>query len=344
MPGYEIIGFTWNNWLNTDALHCRTKEIADLGMLFIDHRPLFGEQIKRDSIAITSKIIAYSGEDFVADSLLVFYSINGGAYQTALMSASGTDEFTGYIKGFDSEDEISYYVFAKDESGRRLTQPYMNALDPHQFTMEYWESEDYPLTFSVDSLWFEPAAQTQSFFINNENAVAITINTIEEVSATKYIEISLVEGVNITPIESVLPLTILPNETVEIQLEIDIVYPAKNYFTSEILIQTEWETVEIAVMINEDIISLTERDAKVAYNAYPNPFNETLHFDLQLETSQIVTIELFNLQGQRVHSMQQQFEAGNHTMNLDMSKFKQSVYFCRVTIGNKIGYSKLVRR
>ncbi|MDR0969189.1 MAG: agmatine deiminase family protein [Lentimicrobiaceae bacterium] len=344
MPGYEIIGITWNDWLNSDALHCRSKGIADLGMLFIDHRPLFGEQTKQDSIAITSKIIAYSGEDFVSDSVLVFYSINGGAYQTAPMSESGTDQFTGYIKGFDSEDEISYYVFAKDESGRRLTQPYMNVLDPHRFTMEYWENEDYYLTISHDTLWFEQATQTQSFFIGNETTTEITINTIKENAVPEYLEISLVEGINVTPIEAVLPLTILPNERVEIQIKITDLFPAKDYVANKILIGTDWEEATVVAMIHEDIISLPEPDAKIAYKLYPNPFEETVRFELQLESKQMVTIELFNVQGQQVHSMQQQLEAGNNTMNLDMSRFRQSIYFCRIVAGNKTGYSKLIRK
>ena len=42
MPGYEIIGINYNGWIDTDALHCRTKGIADLGMLYIQHIPVLG--------------------------------------------------------------------------------------------------------------------------------------------------------------------------------------------------------------------------------------------------------------------------------------------------------------
>lgn len=39
MPGYKIMGFT-GSWLPTDALHCRTKGIPDLKMLYMKHIPL----------------------------------------------------------------------------------------------------------------------------------------------------------------------------------------------------------------------------------------------------------------------------------------------------------------
>jgi len=141
MPGYEVEG-VYNNsyntqWLNTDALHCRTRGVMDFNMLYIDHRNvLFGTQQCKDSIAITSKFIAYSGKPLKEDSLLVYYSIDGGPYQTAHMRATGVpDEYVGYIKGYHQASEVNYYVFGADESGHRYQQPVFGELDPHHFTV-----------------------------------------------------------------------------------------------------------------------------------------------------------------------------------------------------------------
>jgi agmatine/peptidylarginine deiminase len=141
MPGYEIIGVTGASgtpWQNTDALHCRTRGVMDFDMLFVDHRNVvFGEQPMQDSIAITSKFIAYSGEDLKTDSLLVYYSIDGGAYQTAKMTTTGnTYEYVGYIKGYHYGSTVDYYVFGADESGHRYSQPSYGALEPHHFVIE----------------------------------------------------------------------------------------------------------------------------------------------------------------------------------------------------------------
>ena len=142
MPGYEIIGIKnnsyWDGWLNTDALHCRTRGVMDFDMLYIDHREvLFGEQKWQDSMAVTSKIIAYSGADLKQDSLLVYYSIDGGEYQTAVMSSSGNaDEYVAYIKGYDTGSKVDYYISAADESGRNIQQPVFGKAEPHTFTIE----------------------------------------------------------------------------------------------------------------------------------------------------------------------------------------------------------------
>ena len=144
MPGYEIIGVTNNTshpWENTDALHCRTRGVMDFDMLFVDHRDVvFGEQPMQDSIAITSKFIAYSGEALKTDSLLIYYSIDNGAYRTAKMTATGNlYEYVGYIKGYHYGSSVDYFVFGADESGHRYTQPSYGALEPHHFTIEEGE-------------------------------------------------------------------------------------------------------------------------------------------------------------------------------------------------------------
>ena len=160
LPGYEIIGVTGASstpWENTDALHCRTRGVMDFNMLFVDHRNVvFGEQPMQDSIAITSKFIAYSGQALKQDSLLVYYSIDGGAYQTAKMRPTGsTYEYVGYIKGYQYGSSVDYYVFGADESNHRYTQPVFGAMEPHHFVIEEGSAVvGQTITLSSDWSWW----------------------------------------------------------------------------------------------------------------------------------------------------------------------------------------------
>ena len=183
MPGYEIVGVTNNDysisWENTDALHCRTRGIMDFDMLFVDHRNvIFGEQEWQESIPVVSKFIAYSGEELKQDSLLVYYSIDGGEYQVAHMTPTGNpDEYVGYITGYQGGSEIDYYVFGADESGHRYTQPVFAELDPHHFTMEAHEPAG-ELIITPDTLWFNSFTDTQSFTVKNETENDVVISDI----------------------------------------------------------------------------------------------------------------------------------------------------------------------
>ena len=189
LPGYEIIGVTGNSgssaWQNTDALHCRTRGVMDFDMLFVDHRNVvFGEQPMQDSIAITSKFIAYSGQSLKQDSLLVYYSIDGGAYQTAKMTATGNQhEYVGYIKGYQYGSSVDYYVFGADQSGHRYSQPSFGALEPHHFEIEEGSSTvEQVNSFSTGWNWWTPNVGLDGAALLNQLESGLGANGIKIVS------------------------------------------------------------------------------------------------------------------------------------------------------------------
>ncbi len=246
MPGYTIVGVTnngYSGWENTDALHCRTRGVMDFNMLFVDHRDvLFGEQAWQDSIPVVSKFIAYSGQNLKQDSLLVYYSIDGGAYQVAHMTATGNpDEYVGYIKGYESLSSIDYYVFGADESGHRYTQPVFADLDPHHFTMEEHEPSG-GLIITPDTLWFE-VANTQYFDIINETTGDVVINSIE--SDNGYLHI-LTED---------FPYTLTSGSSLQVKVMF-IVPPMKEYIESIININTSIGNRIVSAMINSSLEDL----------------------------------------------------------------------------------------
>ena len=163
LPGYEIIGVTGASstpWENTDALHCRTRGVMDFDMLFVDHRDvLHGEKEWQDSYPVISKFIAYSGQELKQDSLLVYYSIDGGEYQVAHMTSTGNDnEYVGYITGYQGGSEIDYYVFGADYSGHRYTQPVFGVEEPHHFTVGENSNTtiEQPVSLSSGWNWWTP--------------------------------------------------------------------------------------------------------------------------------------------------------------------------------------------
>jgi hypothetical protein len=301
MPGYEIVGVTNNDWYtgweNTDALHCRTRGVMDFGMLFVDHRDVkFGVQEWQDSIAITSKFIAYSGQDLKQDSLLVYYSIDGGAYQVAHMTATGNpDEYVGYIKGYQGESEINYYVFGADESGRRYTQPVFAELDPHHFTME----EHTPITptepsISVEELVFDESGEL-TFTITNETSAPFTVNDITEEG----------DGLNYLWFETSqdLPATLAIGESLEVTVGIAMV--AKGYVETSIVIISDLASQYITVKINEEIISGVDENLAASFEVYPNPMNNTLYIngDVQDVTISTLSVSRFCLSKTETKSM-----------------------------------------
>lgn len=249
MPGYDIVGVTNSSyssgWQNTDALHCRTRGVMDFNMLFVDHRNvLFGEQAWQDSIAVVSKFIAYSGAELKQDSLLVYYSIDNGAYQVAHMTATGNpDEYVGYIKGYQGESSIDYYVFGADESGHRYTQPVFADLDPHHFTMEAHEppTPQGELVVTPQTLTFEAFPEAHSFLITNETNNAVSISSITMQPDNTLLILS----------HAGLPTTLQPNQSMEVEVSLNGM-GYKGYYTYIINIATSLGNRQVTVNVNEE--------------------------------------------------------------------------------------------
>ena len=134
MPGYQVLGVNYGSWLNTDALHCRTHEIADRQMLYIKHQPLFGEIQNTGSININAEIFSYGNNTIYSDSVFVYLLINYGDYQRFPMQNTGNNNWSVNIPTLSS-GVVCYYIYAADESGRRENHPYIGASDPHMFTL-----------------------------------------------------------------------------------------------------------------------------------------------------------------------------------------------------------------
>ncbi len=339
MPGYEIIGVPWGSWYNTDALHCRTKGVADLGMLFIDHRPVYGTIEWQDSVAVTSKIIPYSGEALVTDSVLVFYSINGGNYQTSLLTADGNDMYTGYIKGYSDGDTVDYYVFAKDESGRRLSQPYMGALDPHEFILE--ENTTGLLTISPDTLVFDWEFE-RTFSIANQTGSDVTLQSIENI--TPEIQFAMIEDENLPA----MPFVLHDGETlpvlVTLLIPVESINPI-NYYDETIRITSSAGVQDLPVKINMDLVSGNQELNRLSMlQIYPNPFTGSFTIEFSLSEAELTQIELIDLTGRVVAVvMNQTIPAGMQVIPWD-GRLEKGVYFCRINAGNQTLIQKIIRQ
>ena len=323
MPGYEIVGVTNNDWSigweNTDALHCRTRGVMDFGMLFVDHRDvIFGEQTWSDSIAITSKFIAYSGTDLKQDSLLVYYSIDGGAYQVAHMTATGNpDEYVGYITGYQGESTVDYYVFGADESDRRYTQPVFAELDPHHFTMEA-HTPTQP-TISVNEIVFDGQMQS-TFTITNNTENPFTINSIENPDGYMVIETS-----------ETLPATLAVGDVLDVTVNMNVI--GKGFVESTIEIVSSLGTQIIKVKIDENYFTGVDENNVASFEIYPNPMNNTLYIN-----GAVQDVTIFNAVGQQVLFVE-------NTNEINVEDLSEGLYFVRIS--DKKGGSvvkKIVKR
>lgn len=267
MPGYQVIGVTNNTyepWLSTDALHCRTHEIADKNMLCIMHYPLLGQQDDNCVYTISANIDALSGAGVNDDSVKLYVRYNSDEWQCVSMVNISGNTYSASIPNPAFETQVSYYITAADSVGKTATHPFIGSPDPHQFTTGAAES----IHFSHSSITFtEESFDPIQLYIANNGTSDITI------SSSNY------ESLNystVTPLNSALtvPFSISAGDSVGFEVAPLIVTKnANNQVNTESLqFTTTQKTYGISIATDESFMNGVEDESFGSIVVYPNPF------------------------------------------------------------------------
>ncbi len=143
LPGYDVVGiqgFSFSQdmcFLNTDALHCRTHEIPDDDMLFIDSREVYHGTVPfKEEYLVKTNIVSYAGGTIPNNEVKIYYSINGSEYTMDHMSRyEDTTNFTYTFANLQSGDDVKYWIKACDNYNNYNMDPTCWEYDPHHFTV-----------------------------------------------------------------------------------------------------------------------------------------------------------------------------------------------------------------
>ena len=186
MPGYEIFGISFGSWENTDALHCRTHEIADREMLYLNHMPLLGDKPVEDEYEISIDITSYGDHLIISDSVYTVYRINGAEWDTLVMMDSGDGIYSVSIPAGSEGSEIDYFIHAADESGRSENCPFIGSYDPFVFFVG--EQANAHIAVNADPInIYCLTGGTNSYLLNVENSGQLELNY--SVSTNTMIEV-----------------------------------------------------------------------------------------------------------------------------------------------------------
>ncbi len=347
MPGYEIVGVMHNTWENTDALHCRAIGIADAGMLYVYHIPLLGNKNFKLSWDLEADIVPYSGAGVISDSLLCYYRLDDGEFQTVQLEHTAGYHYRATLPFALPGSEVSYYLRAADFSGRKKNHPYIGAPDPHRFTVKYATD----ITVLPDSLVFLTAEEMvtgKSFDIYNFTNGDKTITQMEE------------EGLNsfhwyIDPWNLILPHTMGFTDTLTINVKIDM---PVDHVPGQLVVDTlDFYTStnhhKVVIKVDGDLLSgihETGFDASTARIAgiFPNPFSQGTRITIMMEQSSRVILSVYNTQGQMIKVLTSgNYPSGDHEITWAGTDeygnaVSNGIYLLKLETGHGIDFRKLV--
>lgn len=292
MPGYEIIPVSSYGWYDTDALHCRTRGVADREMLYISHSPLLGEQDYQEEYVIQSDIIPYSGANVYTDSLIVYYQIDGGDFIPVVMTNVSGNTYSAVIPGQEEGTEICYYIHAADASGKSADHPFIGAADPHDFVVV---NAPEPAELVVD-----PVTVNLVLPQNQSDFTILELSNIGGMSLSYTLNESA-EWLTLDPLSG----TIEGGDTDEITLSFDTNGMAAGDYTCNITINDDREVTTVPVNLT---VTAVNNDGNLpgnvpALNNYPNPFNPCTTISFELPHNSRIELSIKNIKGQKIRTL-----------------------------------------
>jgi agmatine deiminase len=302
MPGYEVLGFIaapGYAWLNTDALHCRVMGIGDIGILYIRHIPLSGNQPAQDNFKIDADIVPCSDSAVYNDSVLICYKVNNGNYNTIKMTNTSGIHYTGLIPKQPSGSIIKYYLYAADKSGRHAMAPYIGPADPFMFTSVYTD-----LTAIPDTLWFRTADDClhgKVTHIHNFTTSQINLLNVQQSGSSGW----RVDSMSVTTF----PYMMNPNDSAYIHVIVDLPVETgiPGYFIDTMKFVSAIDTHRVIIVVNDSLLTGIHNAGNLQHaflgTNYPNPFNDMTMIPFNPGIGGHVVLEILSLQGNRLKTL-----------------------------------------
>ena len=341
MPGYEIVGILYDGWYNTDALHCRTKGVADIEMLYINHIPVLGDVGYEESYEISAEFMANSGEDLYADSVLIYYSINGGEFVSSTMEYNSDDTWTGNISGFSPGDSISYYLFGADESGKRSSHPFIGEADPHEFVVsnELQLKPDTLLFLNLDDL-MEGIPLHITNLTNDSVEILYIKGEPNEYCGFYWMVEELPEMPFWLDVDDTLTLNVI--------IDLPVVGHFGGFLQDTLFVETNSKTYSSLIMVDSILVSdIHQSEILKQLQIFPNPFRSKLNFKFELSESSSVTLSIYNVNGLLIKQLTQQFISGTKQLSWDGKdesdqQMPMGYYYYKMEIGDDTFNGKIL--
>lgn len=346
MPGYQVFGFIGNPstpWESTDALHCRTHEMADQGMLLISHTPLYDSLQPQPCFQINADIDAFSNHEIYPDSVWTIYKVGTGDWDTITMTHTNGYQWTACIPGQMEGSMISYYIHAEDASNRSANHPYIGASDPHIFYVKITSQPDVVLT--PDSLVFrtyDDVLNGKKAIVHNYSTQPISINQINNTGTNPFTW-------HIDPWNITLPYSLQSGDS--LQLTVKVTIPQTIGYTmlcDTLFVNTAVANNPVMVCIDPFLLSATKSLTSISsVNVYPNPVSSNTTFSFILKNDAEVSIEIYSEMGKLVAvPLKQKLTQGTHSIfwdgtNMNGSKLNNGIYLYRISQGDSYVTGKI---
>jgi agmatine deiminase len=127
LPGYTITPVYYADFVSTDALHCRARNVMDRYMLEVLHVPV---DTLQTGYGVTISAFIRPNPANSLSSASVFFRVDSGSFTELPMNLTGSNNYSAVIPGSPDGSFVEYYIRALDSSNRISAHP--------QFAPDTW--------------------------------------------------------------------------------------------------------------------------------------------------------------------------------------------------------------
>jgi len=314
MPGYEILGFA-GSWVSTDALHCRIKEMADRQMIYMDHLPLNASVDYRDTFHLSTSIIPYSKAGILTDSTLLIYSLNELDFDSLHISRKNDQEYFFDLPVQWGDTSLYYYITTRDSSGKKENWPLVGQPGSRKVKIRYVPE----VAMTPQSFYLTEAdlINDHTFTLTNETPHSVTLDSITFPSGNiiewKMVDISWDSPIKISAGEQLL---------LYFSYQEDSFLPEYSTHTDTLIVWVDGQNfIALIYYDNQPSTSTHTIASENSMHLYPNPFEQVVTLDINLDHSTNVTVKLNDLQAKNWGYLSVQFlESGSHQIGINLPK------------------------
>uniref|UniRef100_UPI003566362E FlgD immunoglobulin-like domain containing protein n=1 Tax=Fodinibius sp. TaxID=1872440 RepID=UPI003566362E len=278
-----------------------------------DHMPLLGQKNFRLEWDIVTDLIPYSGYGLKQDSLLLYYSVDSGAYQVLPLEQVAGSTWEATIPFQEPGSEIAYYLHAVDFSGKVMEHPYIGQPDPHRFVVKYATD----VVVDPDTLVFttpEEMILGKSFNIMNFTNGDLDLTYLETESSGAgfawYAE----------PAPG-MPLTMEYGDTLSMTvfIEMPVDGPVGDFVTDTMDIISEYGAHQVIIKVDPDLLSgLSEMASAKDLIVMPNPMADRTKIEFNMVSGGRATLLVSDMEGKAVRVLHEgMLSSGQHTFYWD---------------------------
>ncbi len=347
LPGYEVIGVYQNPstpWEPTDALHCRTHEVADKYMLFVKHLPIVDTLPCDEDYLIATYIKSLCDSAIIADSTRVFYSVDNGPYQILPLTFQANDQYTALIPRQAFGSNIRYYLQASDKSGRNAFHPLIGAPDPHSFMIGQGIHPHILLSTNlIDTSCYTGQTVNVPVLISNTGYADLNWVLQMDSASSHWLSSSSAMG------------TIPPGSIQDIIFTLDATFLGSGLYETWVFVQSNdpdspLDSIFVQFNVNSGIGIENENSLLARVKVWPNPFSNQMFLEFQLNQPTSILIEIFNSSGQLVKKLASDYlDSGvnRYVWNFAESSFSSlpnGLYLIRISTPQSQNIIKVMHR